>query len=292
MTPTTLKIGNTMPYSGPSSRYGNIGKADSAFFKWVNDQGGVGGRKIEFLSYDDAASPPKTVEQVRRLVEQDQVDFLFHTNGTANNTAIARYCNEHKVPQLFIGSGADKWGNYKEYPWTIGLQPSYRTEAQIYTKYMLKQKPDAKLGILYQNDDSGKDYVIGVKDILGPDWNKHVVKSVTYEASDATIDSQIVELQASGADVLLAHASAKFAAQAIRRVYDINWKPMFFMTNVSISVGAVIRPAGSEKAIRMLSTRSSKDPTDPAWDSDPACRASSSSWRSICPAPTSPIFTI
>jgi len=273
VTPTTLKIGNTMPYSGPASTYGNVGKADSAFFKWVNDQGGVGGRKIEFLSYDDGYSPPKTVEQVRRLVEQDQVDFLFATLGTACNTAIVRYCNQHKVPQLFVGSGADKWGNYKEYPWTIGLQPSYRTEAQIYTRYMLKQKPDAKLGILYQNDDFGKDYPIGVRDILGPDWDKHVVRSVVCEPSDATVDSQIVELQSSGADVLLVAAIPKFAAQAIRRMYDINWKPMFFMTNTAISVGAVIRPAGPEKAIGMLSTRAGKDPADPAWDSDPGMQA-------------------
>jgi branched-chain amino acid transport system substrate-binding protein len=268
VTATTLKIGNTMPYSGPASAYASVGKADSAFFKWVNDQGGVGGRKIEFRSYDDSYSPPKTVEQVHRLVEQDQVDFLFHTLGTPTNSAIERYCNQHKVPQLFVSTGADKWGNYKEYPWTIGFQPSYRTEAQIYTKYMLKQKPDAKLGMLYQNDDFGKDYPIGVKDVLGKDWDRYVVKAITYEATDATIDSQIVELQSSGADVLLVAAIAKFAAQAIRKVHDLDWKPMFFMTNVAISVGAVIRPAGPEKAIGMLSTRFYKDPADPAWDSD------------------------
>jgi branched-chain amino acid transport system substrate-binding protein len=269
VTATTLKIGNTMPYSGPASAYSSVGKADSAFFKWVNDQGGVGGRKIDFLSYDDGYSPPKTVEQVRRLVEQDQVDFLFHTLGTPTNSAIERYCNQHKVPQLFVATGADKWGNYKEYPWTIGWQPSYRTEAQIYTKYMLKQNPNAKLGILYQNDDFGKDYPIGVRDILGQDWDKHVVKSLTYEVTDPTVDSQIAELQSSGADVLLVVATPKFAAQAIRKVHDLNWKPMFFMTNVAISVGAVLRPAGPENAIGMLSTAYLKDPADPAWDSDP-----------------------
>ena len=269
VTATTLKIGNTMPYSGPASAYASVGKADSGFFKWVNDQGGVGGRKIDFLSYDDGYSPPKTVEQVRRLVEQDEVDFLFHTLGTPTNSAIERYLNQRKVPQLFVATGADKWGNYKEYPWTIGWQPSYRTESQIYTKYMLKQKPDAKLGILYQNDDFGKDYPIGVRDILGQDWDKHVVKSLTYEVTDATIDSQIAELQSSGADALLVVATPKFAAQAIRKVYDLNWKPMFFMTNVATSVGAVIRPAGPEKAIGMLSTQYMKDPADPAWDSDP-----------------------
>jgi branched-chain amino acid transport system substrate-binding protein len=269
VTETTLKIGNTMPYSGPASAYSSVGKADSAFFTWVNDQGGVGGRRIDFLSYDDGYSPPKTVEQVRRLVEQDQVDFLFHTLGTPTNSAIERYLNQHKVPQLFVATGADKWGNYKEYPWTIGWQPSYRTESQIYTKYMLQQNPNAKLGILYQNDDFGKDYPIGVRDILGQDWDKHVVKSLTYEVTDATVDSQIAELQSSGADVLLVVATPKFAAQAIRKVYDLNWKPMFFMTNVAISVGAVIRPAGPEKAIGMLSTAYLKDPADPAWDSDP-----------------------
>ena len=272
MTATTIKIGNTMPYSGPASAYGNVGKADSAFFGWVNDQGGVGGRNVEFLSYDDGYCPPKTVEQVRRLVEQDEVDFLFNMLGTAGSSATVRYCNQHKVPQLFLGSGADKWGDYKRYPWTIGWQPSLRTEAQIYSKYMLKQRPDAKLGIVYQNDDFGKDYPIGVRDILGQDWDKHVAKSVTYEATDATIDSQIAELQSSGADVLLVAATPKFAAQAIRKVHDIDWKPMFFMTNVAISVGAVIRPAGPEKAIGMLSTTCLKDPADPAWDSDPGMR--------------------
>jgi len=269
VTATTLKIGSTAPYSGPASAYASLGKAASAFFKWVNDQGGVGDRKIEFLSYDDGYSPPKTVEQVRRLVEQDQVDFLFATLGTPTNTAIERYCNQHKAPQLFVATGADKWGNYKEYPWTIGWGPSYRTEAQIYTKYMLQQKPDAKLGILYQNDDFGKDYPLGVRDVLGKDWDKRVVKAITYEATDATIDSQIAELQSSGADVLLAAAISKFAAQAIRKVHDLDWKPMFFMTNVATSVGAVIRPAGPEKAIGMFSTAYLKDPADPGWDSDP-----------------------
>ena len=192
VTATEIKIGNTMPYSGPASAYSSVGKADVGFFKWVNDQGGVAGRKINFLSYDDGYSPPKTVEQVRRLVEEDKVDFLFHTLGTPTNSAIERYCNQHKVPQLFVATGADKWGNYKEYPWTIGWQPSYRTEAQIYTKYMLKEKPNAKLGILYQNDDFGKDYPVGVKDVLGKDWDKYVAKSITYEVTDATVDFQIL----------------------------------------------------------------------------------------------------
>ncbi len=264
-----VKIGNTMPYSGPASAYSSVGKADVGFFKMVNDQGGVAGRPIDFISLDDGYSPPKTVEQVRRLVEQDKVDFLFHTLGTPTNTAIERYCNSRKIPQVFVATGADKWGDYKQFPWTIGWQPSYRTEAQIYTKYMLKENPKAKLAILYQNDDFGKDYPTGVRDVLGKDWDQKVTKSITYEVTDATIDSQIAQLQNSGADALLIAATPKFAAQAIRRVHDINWKPMFFLTNVSISVGAVMRPAGPENSIGIISTLYLKDPADPSWASDP-----------------------
>ena len=268
VTATTLKIGNTMPYSGPASAYSSVGKADSAFFKMVNDQGGVAGRMIDFISLDDSYSPPKTVELVRRLVEQDKVDFLFHTLGTPTNTAIERYCNQRKVPQVFVATGADKWGDYKQFPWTIGWQPSYRTEAQIYTKYILKENPKAKLGILYQNDDFGKDYPIGVRDVLGKDWDQVVTKAVTYEVTDATIDSQIADLQNTGANALLVAATPKFAAQSIRKVHDLNWKPMFFMTNVSISVGAVMRPAGPENGVGVITTLYLKDPADPAWDSD------------------------
>ncbi len=268
VTANEIKIGQTMPYSGPASSYASVGKADVGFFKRVNDQGGVAGHKINLLSYDDGYSPPKTVEQVRRLVEQDQVDFLFHTLGTPTNTSIERYCNQRKVPQLFVATGADKWGNYKEFPWTIGWQPSYRTEAQIYTKYMLKEIPNAKLAILYQNDDFGKDYPIGVRDVLGKDWDKHVVKSLTYETTDPTVDSQIAEAQSSGADALLVAAIPKFAAQAIRKVHDMKWQPLFMMTNVAISVGAVMRPAGPENAIGMISTLYLKDPADPAFDDD------------------------
>ncbi|MBV9778229.1 MAG: ABC transporter substrate-binding protein [Acetobacteraceae bacterium] len=263
-----IKIGNTMPYSGPASAYSSVGKADSAFFKMMNDQGGVAGRMIDFISLDDGYSPPKTVELVRRLVEQDKVDFLFHTLGTPTNTAIERYCNQRKVPQVFVATGADKWGDYKQFPWTIGWQPSYRTEAQIYTKYMLKENPKARLGILYQNDDFGKDYPIGVRDVLGKEWDQRVAKSITYEVTDATIESQIVDLQNSGADALLVAATPKFAAQSIRKVHDLNWKPMFFMTNVSISVGAVMRPAGPENGVGIITTLYLKDPADPAWDSD------------------------
>lgn len=273
VTANEIKIGNTMPYSGPASAYSSVGKADAGFFKWVNDQGGVAGHKINFISYDDGYSPPKTVEQVRRLVEQDQVAFLFHTLGTPTNSAIERYCNQKKVPQLFVATGADKWGNYKEYPWTIGWQPSYRTEAQIYTKYLLKENPKAKLAILYQNDDFGKDYPVGVRDVLGKNWDQTVIKSLTYEVTDPTVDSQVAEAQASGADAFLVVATPKFAAQAIRKVHDLNWKPMFFMTNVAISVGAVMRPAGPENAIGMISTLYLKDPTDPAFDNDAGMKA-------------------
>ena len=255
-----VKIGNTMPYSGPASTYGVIGRTESAFFKMVNDQGGVDGRTIDFISYDDGYSPPKTVEQVRRLVEEDKVDFCFQNLGTPCNSAIAEYLNHKQIPQLFVGSGASKWSDFKKYPWTMGWQPNYRTEAQIYAKHMLANVKEPKLGILYQNDDFGKDYPTGVRDILGADWDKIVVKSVSYETTDPTVDSQIVELQGAGANVLLVAGIPKFAAQSIRKVHDLNWKPTFFMTNVSISVGGVLTPAGPENAIGMLSTQYLKDP--------------------------------
>jgi len=277
VTPTSIKIGNTMPYSGPASSYSVIGHTEAAFFTMINEQGGIDGHKIEFISYDDGYSPPKTVEQIRRLVEEDQVDFTFQTLGTPTNSAVAEYMNHKHVPQLFVGSGASKWSDYKRYPWTIGWQPNYRTEAQIYAKYILTNIKNARLGILYQNDDFGKDYPIGVKDILGDDWDKIVVKSVSYETTDATIDSQIAELQGSGADVLLVAAIPKFAAQAIRKVYDLQWKPTFFMTNVAISVGTVMQPAGPEKAIGLLSTNYLKDPTDPSWHDD----ADMKRWRAF-----------
>jgi branched-chain amino acid transport system substrate-binding protein len=274
---TEIKIGNTMPYSGPASSYGVIGRTEAAYFKMVNDQGGVGGRKINFISLDDGYSPPKTVEDVRQLVEQDEVAFCFQNLGTPCNSAIATYMNQNKIPQLFVGSGASKWSDYKKYPWTMGWQPNYRTEAQIYMKYMLANVKNPKLGILYQNDDFGKDYPIGARDALGADWDKIVVKSVSYETTDATVDSQISELQSAGANVLLVGAIPKFAAQAIRKVYDLQWKPTFFMTNVAISVGTVMQPAGPEKAIGMLSTQYLKDPTDPAWKDD----AAMNTWRAF-----------
>ena len=274
VTATEIKIGHTIAYSGPASSYGVIGKLQTAFWNMVNEQGGVGGRKINFISLDDGYSPPKTVEQVRRLVEQDQVAFLFNTLGTPTNSAIHRYVNQKKVPHLFISTGADKWGDYKNFPWTMGYQPSYRTEAQIYTKYILKEKPNAKIAILYQNDDFGKDYPAGVKDVLGDKFDKMTVTS-SYETSDATIDSQITSLQAAGCDALLVAAIPKFAAQSIRKVRDLGWKPLFVMTNVAISVGTVMIPAGPENSIGMISSNYIKDSTDPRWAND----AGMKEWR-------------
>jgi branched-chain amino acid transport system substrate-binding protein len=274
---SAVKIGNTMPYSGPASTYGVIGRTESAFFKMVNEQGGVDGRMIEFISYDDGYSPPKTVEQVRRLVEADRVDFCFQNLGTPCNSAIAEYLNHKKIPHLFVGSGASKWADIKKYPWTMGFQPGYRTEAQIYAKYMLANVKDPKLAILYQNDDFGKDYPTGIRDILGEKWDQIVTKSNSYETTDPTIDSQIVDLKNSGANVLLVAAIPKFAAQAIRKVYDLNWKPTFLMTNVATSVGGVMTPAGPEKAVGILTTAYLKDPTEPAFKDD----AGMKEWRAF-----------
>jgi branched-chain amino acid transport system substrate-binding protein len=274
VTASELRIGNTMPYSGPASSYGVIGKLETAFFNMVNEQGGVGGRKVAYFSLDDGYSPPRTVEQVRRLVEVDQVAFLFNTLGTPTNTAIHRYINQRKVPHLFLATGADKWADPKGFPWTIGFQPSYRTEAQVYTKYILRTQPDAKIALLYQNDDFGKDYPAGVKDVLGDRFDKMVV-TATYEATDSTIDSQITSLRGSGANVLLVAAIPKFAAQSIRKVADIGWKPTFFMSNVSVSVATVINPAGAENATGLLSAGYLKDPTDSRWDND----AGMKEWR-------------
>ncbi len=275
VTADEIKIGHTIPYSGPASAYGVIGHAHTAFFKMLNEQGGVAGRKVNFISLDDGYLPPKTVEQVRRLVEQDGVSFMFSPLGTANNTAIQKYLNQKKIPQLFVATGADKWGNPKDFPWTIGWQPSYRTEAQIYAKYMRKEKPAAKLGVLYQNDDFGKDYLIGLKDALGADYAKFIAKEVSYEITDATIDSQAVTLRESGADVLVTAATPKFAAQMIRKVADMDWKPMHFLSNVSASVGSVIKPAGVEKAVGIITSAYIKDSTDPMWANDPGIKA----WR-------------
>jgi len=274
VTATEIKIGNTNPYSGPASAYSVVGKLETAFFKMVNDQGGVAGRKINFISLDDGYSPPKTLEQVRRLIEEDQVAFLFNNLGTPTNSAIQRYVNQKKVPHLFIGASADKWGDYQHFPWTMGFQPSSRTEAQIYAKYILKEKQNPKIAILYQNDDFGKDYLAGMKDVLGDKFDKMAV-TASYEITDPTIDSQITSLQGAGANVLLVAAIPKFGAQAIRKVHDLDWKPLFFMSFASASIGAVIKPAGPENAIGMITAGYVKDSNDPTWKND----AGMNEWR-------------
>jgi branched-chain amino acid transport system substrate-binding protein len=266
---TEIKIGNTMPYSGPASAYGAIGKSDAAYFAMINEQGGVNGRKINFISRDDGYSPPKAVEQIRQLVEQDGVLLTFNTLGTPPNTAIQGYLNDNKVPQLFVATGADKWNDPKRFPWTMGWQPSYRIEARIYARYILKNLPNAKIAVLYQNDDFGKDYLNGLSEGLGEKAAKLIVATQAYETTDPTVDSQIVALQGSGADVLLTAATPKFAAQAIRKVYDVGWKPTHFLTNVSNSVGAVMRPAGLEKGVGIISAAYLKEPTDPQWQDTP-----------------------
>jgi branched-chain amino acid transport system substrate-binding protein len=266
---TEIKIGNTNPYSGPASSYGVIGKAIAGYFNMINEQGGINGRKIDFISRDDGYSPPKTVEMVRQLVEQDQVLFLFQTLGTPPNTAIQGYLNDNKVPQLFVATGADKWNDPKHHPWTIGWQPSYRIEARIYARYILQNLPNAKIAVLYQNDDFGKDYLVGLREGLGAKADTMIVATKTYETTDPTVDSQIVALQASGADVLLTAAITKFAAQAIRKVYDIGWKPTHFLSNVSASIKAVMQPAGPEKAVGIITAAYLKEPTDPQWQDTP-----------------------
>ena len=262
---TEIKIGNTVPYSGPASAYGTIGKAEAAYFAMINEQGGINGRKINFISRDDAYSPPKTVEVVRKLVEEDQVLLTLQILGTPPNTAVQGYLNDNKVPQLFVATGADKWNDPKKFPWTMGWQPSYRIEARIYGRYILKNLPNAKIAIVYQNDDFGKDYLVGLREGLGDKADKMIVASNTYETTDPTIDSQIVSLQGSGADALLVAAIPKFAAQAIRKVSDIGWKPNFFLTNVSASVGSVMKPAGFDKAQGIITGGYLKDPNDPQW---------------------------
>jgi branched-chain amino acid transport system substrate-binding protein len=269
VTDTEIKIGQTMPYSGPASAYGVIGKAEAAYFKMINEQGGINGRKINLLSLDDGYSPPKTVEQIRRLVEQEQVAFIFQSLGTPCNSAIRDYLNDNKVPQLFVATGASKFGDPEHFPWTMGLQPNYRTEAAIFAKHILLTKPDAKIGVLYQNDDFGKDYLNGLKDALGAKNAGMVIKEVSYEVSEPTVDSQVITLQGSGADTFLIAATPKFAAQAFRKAYDVGWKPVEYVTDVSNSVGAVMKPAGLEKCVGALTGAYAKEPTDPKWKDDP-----------------------
>ena len=267
-----IRIGNTNPYSGPASAYGAIGKSIAAYFRMVNEQGGINGRKINFITYDDGYSPPKTVEMVRKLVEQDQVLFVFQTLGTPSNTAIHKYMNMRKVPQLHVATGATKWNDPKNFPWTMGWQPNYQTEGQVYARHILQTKPDAKIAILFQNDDYGKDYVKGLKDGLGAKAKSMIVAEASYEVSEPTVDSQIVQLQSSGANVFFNVTTPKFAAQAIRKSYDIGWKPVHYLNNVSTSVGSVLTPAGLEKSVGLITSAYFKDPTDQRWSDDPAVK--------------------
>ncbi|HEX7927954.1 MAG TPA: ABC transporter substrate-binding protein, partial [bacterium] len=239
-----IKVGHTNPYSGPASAYGTIGRAIDAYLKMINEKGGVNGRKITFITYDDGYSPPKTMEQARRLVEQDNVLFLFNTLGTPPNTVIQKYLNQKGVPQLFVATGATKWGNYQEYKWTMGWQPNYQTEAKIYAKYALEHKPNAKIGILYQNDDYGKDMLKGLKDGLGAKAASMIIAEEPYETSVPTVDSQIVALKSKGADVFVSITTPKFSAQSIKKVAELGWKPLFIINNVASSTGSVIKPAG------------------------------------------------
>jgi ABC-type branched-subunit amino acid transport system substrate-binding protein len=267
---TEIKIGQTQPYSGPASAYGTIGKLHQAYFKMVNEQGGINGRKVNLISLDDGYSPPKTVEQIRKLVEQEEVLATFNTLGTAPNSAIHKYMNAKKVPHLFLSTGATKWADPKNYPWTIGWNIAYQSEGMIYAKWLLKNKPNAKIAILYQNDDYGKDVLKGVKDGLGAKAATMVVKEATYEVSDPTVDSQILTLQASGADTFINITTPKFSAQAIRKAFDSGWKPLHIVNNVGASVGSVLVPAGLDKSKDLITLQYYKDPNDPQWKDDPA----------------------
>ncbi|MDU6746716.1 MAG: ABC transporter substrate-binding protein [Bradyrhizobium sp.] len=269
---TEIKIGNIMPYSGPASAYGVIGKTEEAYFKKINAEGGINGRKITFVTYDDAYSPPKAVEQVRKLVESDEVLLVFNPLGTPSNSAIQKYLNSKKIPQLFVATGATKWNDPKNFPWTMGWQPSYQSEGRIYAKYLLKDKPGAKIGVLFQNDDFGKDYLKGLKDGLGDKAASMIVIEESYETSEPSIDGHIVKLKASGADVFFSVTTPKFAAQAIKKLAEIDWHPLHLVVNVSASVGSVIKPAGFENSQGILSAAYAKDAADAQWDNDPGMK--------------------
>jgi branched-chain amino acid transport system substrate-binding protein len=272
VTDKEIKIGNINPYSGPASAYGTIGKSIAAYFKMVNAEGGIHGRMVNFISYDDSYSPPKALEQTRKLVEQDNVLLVFQPLGTPGNTAIQGYLNGKKVPQLFVATGATKWGDPKKFPWTMGWQPNYQSEGRIYADYILKNYPNAKIGILYQNDDYGKDYVKGLKDGLGAKAKTMIVSEQPYEVADPTVDSQIIALKASGADVFFNASTPKFAAQSIKKMAEIGWKPAHFLNQVSNSVGGVLKPAGFENAEGIYSTGYLKDQNDPQWKDDPGMK--------------------
>jgi len=270
VTDSEIKIGNTNPYSGGASAYGAIGKSIAAYFEKLNAAGGINGRKIDFISLDDGYNPAKTVEQMRRLVEQDQVLFVFQSLGTPTNSAVHKYMNQKKVPQLFVATGATKWNDAGEHPWTMGWQPNYQTEARIYARHILENVADPKIGVLYQNDDYGKDYVKGLHDGLGDKADKLIVMEVSYETSDATVDSQIVQLKESGANVFVNITTPKWASQAIRKAADIGWAPAHYLNNVSTSIPAVLEPAGLDKAKGIISSAYHKTPGDPSWKDDPA----------------------
>jgi branched-chain amino acid transport system substrate-binding protein len=276
-TDTEIKIGNIMPYSGPASAYATIGKTEEAYFKKINSEGGINGRKITFISYDDGYSPPKTVEQARRLVESDEVLLIFNSLGTANNTAIQKYMNAKKVPQLFVSTGAAKWNDPKNFPWTMGWQPNYQTEARIYAAYILKNHPGKTIGVLYQNDDFGKDYVNGLREGLGDQAGKLIVVESSYETSSPTVDSQVVQIKAANPDIFVNISTPKFAAQAIKKLGELKWTPIHFLTNVSVSVGSVMKPAGYENGQGVLSAAYLKDPKDPQWKDD----AGLNEWRTF-----------
>jgi branched-chain amino acid transport system substrate-binding protein len=273
VTDTEIKIGQTMPYSGPASAYGVIGKTEVAYFKMINEMGGVNGRKINLVSVDDGYSPPRTVEQIRALVEQDKVAFIFNSLGTAPNVAIRPYLNEKKIPQLFVATGAALWGDPQHYPWTIGFQPNYQTEARIFAKHIIATRPDAKVGILYQGDSFGKDYLIGLKDGLGADHAGMLIKEVSYEVTEPTVESQVVSLQGAGVDTLVIGATPKAAAQTIRKTFDLGWNVERYVTNVSVSVATVLTPAGLDKAKGLITGAYEKDPTDAIWKDDPGFKA-------------------
>jgi len=268
VTDTEIKIGNTGPYSGPASSYGTIPKAEAAYYRMINEKGGVNGRKINFISYDDAYSPPKTVEQARKLVEQDNVLLIASPLGTPTNSAIWHYMNQKKVPQLFVATGATKWDDPKHYPWTIGWQPNYQSEGRVYASYILERKPDGEIGVLYQNDDFGKDYLKGLKDGLG-DKVKSIVVEAAYETTDPTVDSQVIGMKAAGCDVFVNTGIPKFAAQAIKKAAEIEWKPLHVISSVGNSVGASLKPAGLENAKDLITDFYLKDPTDAQWKDDP-----------------------
>ena len=277
VTATEIRIGQTMPYSGPVSAFGALGKGEVGYFKMLNEKGGINGRKVNLISLDDSYAPPKSVEQTRRLVESDEVALIFSSIGTAHNTAIAKYLQSKNVPQLFIGSGASKFADIAQYPQaTMGVQAPFRYEARLYARYALAKNPNAKFAVISQNDDYGRDYLAGLKDVLGEKYDA-VVTNATYEIQDPTIDSQIVKLKASGADVFVIAATPKFAAQAIRKSFEIGWRPMTFLSNVAVWVSTVMEPAGLEAGTGILSTAYVKDPDDPAWKDDPGVKG----WRAF-----------